>query len=189
MHESGRYGAWAARRRVPLGLALSLVYLAFAQPTLPLLVAGGAVAFGGLVLRGWAAGYLEKGTALATAGPYALTRNPLYLGSALIGVGFAVAGRSLVMAVAFALLLLLIYGPVIQREEQFLRHQFGETYRRYEQRVPLFLPRLARPAASADRFCWLRYRKNREYEAALGYVAGLLFLALKMMFWHKLSSR
>jgi protein-S-isoprenylcysteine O-methyltransferase Ste14 len=187
--EAGGYGAWAARWRVPLGLALSLVYLLLAQPTPPLLAAGAAVAFGGLVLRGWAAGHLEKGASLATAGPYALTRNPLYLGSALIGAGFALAGRSLLMAAAFAFLLAFVYAPVIRREERFLRGQFGEASQRYEQRVPLFLPRSVRPAASSERFRWSRYRKNREYEAALGYAAGLLLLALKMMFWRRLVLR
>jgi len=189
MGEARGYSAWAARRRVPLGLALSLIYLLAAQPTPPMLFAGGAVAFGGLVLRAWAAGYLEKGAALATAGPYALTRNPLYLGSALIGAGFAIAGRSLLMAAAFALLLLFIYGPVIRREEQFLRDQFGEGYQLYEERVPLFLPRSVRPASSAERFRWSRYRKNREYEAALGYAAALLLLALKMTLWPTLTSQ
>lgn len=185
-HEAGGYGAWAARWRVPLGLALSLIYLLLAQPTPALLVAGAAVAFGGLALRGWAAGHLEKGTSLATTGPYALTRNPLYMGSTLIGAGFALAGRSLLMAAAFALLLVSVYAPVIRREEQFLRDRFGEAYRGYAERVPLFLPRSVRPAASSERFRWSRYRKNREYEAALGYAAGLLLLALKMMFWRRL---
>lgn len=188
-HEAGGYGAWAARWRVPLGLALSLIYLLLAQPTPPLLAAGAAVAFGGLVLRGWAAGHLEKGTSLATTGPYALTRNPLYLGSALIGAGFALAGRSLVMAAAFALLLVFVYAPVMRREEQFLRGRFGEAYRGYEERVPLFLPRFVRPEASNDHFRWSRYRKNREYEAAMGYATGLLILALKMMFWRRLILR
>jgi protein-S-isoprenylcysteine O-methyltransferase Ste14 len=185
--EAGCYGAWAARWRVPLGLALSLLYLLVAEPTPPLLAAGGVVAFFGLMLRGWAAGHLEKGASLATAGPYALTRNPLYLGSALIGVGFALAGRSVLMAAAFALLLVLIYGPVIHREEQFLRDRFGEAHRRYEERVPLVLPRSIRPPASGEHFQWLRYRKNREYEAALGYAAAVLLLTLKMMFWRGLS--
>jgi protein-S-isoprenylcysteine O-methyltransferase Ste14 len=181
--DAGAYGAWAARWRVPLGFALSLAYLLLAKPTAPFLAAGAVLALGGLLLRGWAAGHLEKGASLATAGPYALTRNPLYLGSTLIGAGFALAGRSLVMAAAFMVLLLLVYGPVMRREEQFLRDRFGEAYRRYEERVPLFVPRLVRPVVTAERFQWLRYKKNREYEAALGYAGGLLLLLLKMTLW------
>jgi protein-S-isoprenylcysteine O-methyltransferase Ste14 len=179
-HNEQGYGAWAARWRVPLGLALSLIYLALAQPTPPLLVAGGALALLGLALRAWAAGYLEKGASLATGGPYAFTRNPLYLGSTLIGLGFALAGNSLVMAAAFAALLVLVYRPVIRREEQFLSQKFGQVYRAYAARVPLLVPRLRRAASSGERFRWERYRKNREYEAALGYAAGIGLLALKM---------
>ena len=181
--DAGPYGAWAARWRVPLGFALSLAYLLLAKPTVPFLAAGAVLALGGLLLRGWAAGHLEKGARLATAGPYAFTRNPLYLGSTLIGAGFALAGRSLVMAAAFMVLLLLVYGPVMRREEKFLRDRFGEAYRRYEARVPLFVPRRVRPVVTAERFQWLRYKKNHEYEAALGYAGGLLLLLLKMTLW------
>ncbi|HUI40651.1 MAG TPA: isoprenylcysteine carboxylmethyltransferase family protein [Terriglobia bacterium] len=177
----GVYSAWAARWRVPLGFALSAAYLVFAQPTPRLLIVGGAVALAGVGLRAWAAGYLEKGSILATAGPYALTRNPLYLGSTLIGAGFALAGRSIEMAAAFAALLVLVYVPVIRREARFLSQKFGKAYEDYAERVPLLFPRLAIPPASDAHFSWSRYRKNREYEAALGYVAGLCLVALKML--------
>ena len=177
----GGYGAWAARRRVPLGFALSVLYLVLAQPTPALLAAGGAVALGGLALRAWAAGYLDKSSALATAGPYALTRNPLYLGSSLIGIGFALAGRSLVMAAALAALLVLIYVPVIRREEGFLREKFGAAHTQYAERVPLIFPNLKRTVGGGERFKWARYKKNREYEAAVGYAAGLFLLAMKIV--------
>jgi protein-S-isoprenylcysteine O-methyltransferase Ste14 len=176
------YGAWAARWRVPLGFALSLAYLVLARPTPGLLAIGGAVALMGILLRAWAAGYLEKGSKLATSGPYAFTRNPLYLGSAMIGSGFAVAGRSLVMAAAFVVLLLLVYRPVIRREERFLSQKFGAAYANYAALVPLFLPRLRPLIPSGERFRWERYRKNREYEAALGWAAGFGLLALKAAF-------
>ena len=175
------YDAWAVRWRVPLGFVLSLAYLVLAQPTLRLLAVGSGLAFVGLLLRAWAAGYLEKGSTLATSGPYAFTRNPLYLGSALIGVGFAVAGRSAVMAAAFIVLLVVVYWPVMLREERFLSQKFGAAYEGYAARVPLFLPRIRPLTASAEGFRWQRYRKNREYEAALGWAAGVGLLALKMI--------
>ena len=176
------YDAWAARWRVPLGFALSLVYLLLAQPTPRMLAAGAGVAFVGLLLRAWAAGHLEKGSGLTTSGPYAFTRNPLYLGSALIGSGFALAGRSAVMAAAFIVLLVIVYGPVIRREERFLSQKFGAAYEDYAARVPLFLPRLRPPTPSAQGFRWQRYWKNREYEAALGWAAGVGLLTLKVIF-------
>jgi protein-S-isoprenylcysteine O-methyltransferase Ste14 len=176
------YEAWAARWRVPLGFALSLAYLVLARPTPRLLAVGSGVALVGLLLRAWAAGYLEKGSSLATSGPYAFTRNPLYLGSALIGAGFAVAGRSALMAAAFIVLLVIVYRPVIRREERFLSQKFGSAYRDYAACVPLFLPRLRPSTASKEHFRWRRYRKNREYEAAMGWAAGVALLALKMAF-------
>jgi protein-S-isoprenylcysteine O-methyltransferase Ste14 len=174
------YAAWAARWRVPLGFALAVAYLVFSQPTRLLLVAGGGVALLGLAVRSWAAGFLVKNQSLATSGPYRYTRNPLYLGSALTGVGLAIAGGSVVMILAFAGLFLLVYGPVIRREEQLLRQRFGAVYEGYAASVPLLLPWGRAGRASGESFDWARYRKNREYEAALGFAAGLAFLVLKM---------
>jgi protein-S-isoprenylcysteine O-methyltransferase Ste14 len=177
------YGAWAARWRVPLGFAVSVAYLVLARPTPTYLAAGSALALGGLALRAWAAGCLEKSARLATGGPYARTRNPLYLGSSLMGAGFALAGRSVVMAVALGGLLIFIYAPVIRREAEFLESRFGDEYLLYAARVPLFLPRLGRVPASAGCFQWSRYRKNHEYEAALGCAAGIAFLVLRTLGW------
>ncbi len=203
---SSGYGDWATRNRVSMGFMLGIAFVIFAQPTLPWLTAGAAIALIGLAIRAWAAGWLDKNASLATGGPYGWTRNPLYLGSLLIGAGFALAGRSLVLGVAFLVLFLLIYQPVIRREENFLRAKFGKVYARYAENVPLLWPhypvsgaerlppgagkdfknvsdRQGQGSAGAPRqsaFCWARYRKNREYEAAAGYAAGVLFLILKM---------
>jgi len=174
------YAAWAARWRVPLGFVLAIAYLVFSQPTWPLLLAGGSIALLGLVVRGWAAGVLEKNQSLATSGPYRYTRNPLYLGSALTGTGLAIAGSSVVMMLAFAALFLIVYGPVMGREEHLLRQRFGAVYDGYAASVPRFIPGRQAGPASSDGFEWTRYRKNHEYEAALGFAAALAFLVLKM---------
>jgi protein-S-isoprenylcysteine O-methyltransferase Ste14 len=176
-----RYRAWAARWRVPLGFVLGVAYLTLSRPTFPLVLAGGTVAAVGLVIRGFAAGCLDKNTQLATGGPYARTRNPLYLGSALLGLGFGIAGGSWGLGAASLAFFLLVYWPVMQREEEFLRRQFGESYNQYAAQVPLFFPALSRrETLSREKFRWGRYRKNREYEAALGVAAGLVFLLLKI---------
>ena len=174
------YAAWAARWRVPVGFAAGAVYLVFSQPTPRSLLVGGAVALVGLLLRAWAAGCLDKNRDLATAGPYAYTRNPLYLGSALMGAGFALAAGSWLIAGVFAGVFLLIYWPVIRREEAFLRSQFGDRYERYAAAVPLFLPSPFVAQLDSLKFSRQHYIENREYEAALGYAAALVFLALKM---------
>lgn len=173
------YAAWAARWRVPLGFLLGVAYLVFCRPTLKLLMAGGAVAAVGVAIRAFAAGHLNKNQKLAISGPYAWTRNPLYLGSSLIGAGFAVAGGSWILALACLILFAGIYWPVIHREEEYLRHEFGEVYDLYSQRVPLFLPRFRRPEGS-EKFQWRQYRKNHEYEALLGYAGLMIYLAFRL---------
>jgi protein-S-isoprenylcysteine O-methyltransferase Ste14 len=173
------YAAWAARSRVPLGFILGLAYIAFCRPTLKLLIAGGAVAAAGVALRAYAAGHLFKNQTLATSGPYAWTRNPLYLGSAMMGTGLALAGGNWILALACVLLFAGIYWPVIRREEDYLRREFGQVYDHYAESVPLFLPRFRR-SAGGEKFQWKQYRKNHEYEAFLGYLAIMIFLAFKI---------
>jgi hypothetical protein len=180
------YAAWAARWRVPLGFAMAIALVILSRPTTRFLASGGGIALVGLLLRGLAAGYLEKGRRLATCGPYRYTRNPLYLGSFLMGAGFAIAAASWVLGLAFLIFFLLIYAPVMRREEEELRRQFGGEYERYAGSVPLFFPRVVRRAETEpsvsieEKFEWKRYRKNREYEAGLGYLVGLVFLVAKM---------
>jgi len=178
---SESYAAWAARWRVPLGFALGVAYLVFSQPTVGLLISGAVVALVGLCLRACAAGHLDKDRELAMSGPYRYTRNPLYLGSFLMGSGFAVAGGSWALGLAFVALFLLVYWPVIRGEENYLRRHFGEAYDRYAGRVSLFIPTRGGMPASGKAFRWDRYRNNREYEAALGYAAGIVFLVLKIV--------
>ncbi len=178
MHKD--YAVWASRWRVPLGFVLAAAYLIVAQPSVVALVLGGAVSLAGLLLRAWSAGHLAKNQRLATGGPYSHTRNPLYLGSGLLGLGFAIAGRSWIMGVGFAAFFVLVYGPVMNREAQFLRREFPEAFEQYAKQVPLFLPKLSRMPGGNEKFLWRLYLKNREYEAAAGYVAGMVFLAIKM---------
>ncbi|HTV57231.1 MAG TPA: isoprenylcysteine carboxylmethyltransferase family protein [Terriglobia bacterium] len=175
------YSAWAARLRVPLGFGFAAAYLLVSLPTLSLLIAGGFVALLGLAVRAVAAGYIEKSLALATAGPFARTRNPLYLGSLMLGAGFMIAGGSWVIAMVFIGLFLLIYLPVMRAEENFLRQKFGPEYDDYARVVPLFLPAVRRYGQGTGSFQWVRYQANREYNAALGYVAIVIFLIIKLV--------
>ncbi len=137
----------------------------------------------GLLIRALASGHVRKNESLATSGPYAYTRNPLYLGSLLIGVGFAVAARSWWVGVALVVMFVVIYLPVIRDEEVFLRAKFSE-FDEYAQRVPRMWPRLTRGAnaggESSDRFSLDLYLKHREYNALLGTVALIVALVVKM---------
>src|SRR5579872_2473060 len=116
----------ARRIRVPLGFAFAVLYFWLARPTLQSLAIGAVLIVPGLLIRALASGHVRKNEALATSGPYAYTRNPLYLGSLLMGVGFAVAARSWWIGVALVVMFFAIYLPVIRDEEKFLRSKFSE---------------------------------------------------------------
>src|ERR1700746_2650266 len=150
----------ARRIRVPLGFAFALFYFWLAQPTWRSIVLGSLVVVPGLLIRALASGHVRKNEALATSGPYAYTRNPLYLGSLLMGVGFAIAARSWWIAAALVVMFFAIYIPVIRDEETFLRQKFPE-FEDYAQRVPRFFPRLVPGAQSDDQpsagFSWDLY--------------------------------
>lgn len=172
--------------RVSGAWVLAILYFWLARPDAASLWMGGAVILAGLIVRGWAAGVLEKDRALAVSGPYAFTRNPLYLGSFVIGMGAVVAGgRIWIVGVGFLAFFILAYRGTVARETGRLEERFGEGYRRYRDAVPAFLPRLTpyRPeagiAAAPTRFSLARYVHNREWEAALGGVAAMALLALK----------
>jgi protein-S-isoprenylcysteine O-methyltransferase Ste14 len=171
------------RWRVRLGYPLAFVVLALARPTPPSILAGALVGLIGLVLRALAAGHLHKQEVLTVTGPYAYTRNPLYLGSAVLTLGAAVATWSWISAITLCGYFALFYSMVMRREEQELRVQHGAAFDDYALAVPLFFPRL-RPARLAARarasFSLAQYKKNREYRAAVGFV---LLLGLLVVIW------
>ena len=170
----------ARRIRVPVGFVFAAFYLWRARPSWACLAAGGAIVVIGLALRAYASGYLRKASELTTTGPYAYTRNPLYLGSLIIAAGFAVAARNLWIALAIAVIFVAIYVPVMNFEEQFLRSQF-QGFDEYAQRVPRLLPRLSAAAGPRGQFSLELYRKHGEYNAALGAAAILAALIFKLV--------
>src|SRR3979409_406043 len=169
------------RWRVPLGFVCAALFFLFSRPRPLTLAIGAAIAVPGLALRGWATGHLRKNDALAVTGPYAFTRNPLYLGSFLIGVGFTIASGRFVLGIVFAALFLGIYVPVMRVESATLAQLFGERYQRYLKAVPLFLPRLSPYRNGTNgiaRFDASLYKRYREYQAAVGLVIAWTLLAL-----------
>lgn len=172
----------ARRIRVPLGFVFAVLYFWLAKPAWRSIALGGAVILPGLLIRALASGHVRKNEALATSGPYGYTRNPLYLGSLLIGAGFAVAARSWWVGVALVLMFVAIYLPVIRAEEAFLREKFPE-FEEYARSVPRMFPRIIpRPSGEASGgFSMALYLKHREYNALVGAAAMLAALALKML--------
>jgi len=171
-------------RRLRLRAVWLLVvpFLWLARPTPLHLAAGAPLALLGLLVRAWAAGTIRKDEELTTGGPYAYTRNPLYLGSFLLGLGITVAGGHWAWPALFLAFFAAAYGRTMASERRVLGERFGERYTEWASCVPAFLPRRPPwrgPDSQRRAFTWARYHRNREWEAALGALAGFAFLALR----------
>ena len=176
------YSEFAKRARIPLGFLLGISYLIWARPTLRTLLVGGAIALVGVLVRAWASGHIYKNEQLATSGPYAHTRNPLYFGSFLIAAGFALAAHwSLLVAVT--VFFGVIYYPTMQREVGNIQSRFPDAYLKYAGNVPLFFPRPTPwrgDIGSANRFQPALYMKHGEWKAGLTYVLAMIWLAFRV---------
>jgi protein-S-isoprenylcysteine O-methyltransferase Ste14 len=170
----------ARRIRVPLGFIFAVVYIWLARPTRAWLIAGTLVLLPGLVLRGLASGHVQKDKQLTISGPYAYTRNPLYLGSLMLAGGFAIAARSWWIVAVMLLMFAVIYVPVIAGEERYLRQTFPE-YDDYARHVPRMLPRLTPYGSRQSAYSSARYWKHREYEASIGCAVVLAVLIVKLL--------
>ncbi len=174
----------ARRIRVPVGFVFAAVFLWLARPTRASLIAGALIMLPGLLLRGLASGHVQKDKQLTTSGPYAYTRNPLYLGSLMLAAGFAIAARSWWIVALMLLMFALIYIPVIAGEERYLRQTFPE-YDDYSRRVPRMLPRmsprLSPYATQQSAYSSARYWKHREYQASIGCAVVLALLIIKLV--------
>lgn len=182
----------ARRIRVPLGFVVAALYLfelARRAPAPAPVLWSLVLVLPGLWLRSYASGYVKKNRELTQTGPYAYTRNPLYLGSILIAAGFAVALQSWTVAVALVVMFLVIYVPVIASEERFLRATFPD-FDAYCRRVPRLIPRLTAARSAVARggdqtevipgnFSFQLYLRHREYNSAIG--AALLYLSLLLL--------
>jgi protein-S-isoprenylcysteine O-methyltransferase Ste14 len=170
------------RLRVPLGFLCAAVFFLLCRPTLRYMAWGLPLVLAGLWTRIWAAGHIRKGREIAHSGPYAFTRNPLYLGSFLIGLGFSLQSGIWLLIPVFAAVFLAVYLPVMRQEERELEDAHGEAYRAYRRQVPLFLPALWPKAAREVRFSWAQVQRNREYNAPLGALIAELVLLVKVFF-------
>jgi protein-S-isoprenylcysteine O-methyltransferase Ste14 len=175
------------RWRVRLGYPVALVYVVLASPTRHWIAMGVALAGVGLLIRAIAAGHLRKDRELATAGPYARTRNPLYLGSAFLAVGFAVAGHSWWAGSLIVFYFAIFYYAVMKNEEADLHIRFDALFDNYARKVPLFLPNFFSAGYTPpnseleNQFSWPQYVRNREYRALLGTIAGFGVVWLRML--------
>ena len=172
-----------SRYRVPTGYGVGLLVILLARPRPATLLAGSVLGVLGEALRLWASGHIEKSRALATGGPYAHTRNPLYLGSVLLALGVAVASASPWVVLAVGAYFLAFYPAVVREEAAFLRTRFGAEYEAWAAAVPLVLPRLTPGGPRSSRFEWARVRANREWQTALALPAMAALLYARGRWW------
>ncbi|MEJ7623904.1 MAG: isoprenylcysteine carboxylmethyltransferase family protein [Pyrinomonadaceae bacterium] len=170
------------RIRVPLGFLFAIVFMIFARPTPVTLLVGSFVAILGLLIRAWASGHIRKAKVLAVSGPYAFTRNPLYLGSLIMGLGFTIAAGVWWLSLVFLLLFVGIYLPVMRVEAEDMRRIFGGDFDEYESEVPLLVPRIVPWQKSAEKFDFQLYLQYREYRAGVGVAVAIAALVAKN-FW------
>jgi protein-S-isoprenylcysteine O-methyltransferase Ste14 len=171
------YADRVARLRVTAGFVMVAAFAWFSHPDFKSLALGLPLSACGLALRAWAAGHLAKDKRLARSGPYSFTRNPLSLGTLLTALGLAAAARSYGLALLFTALFALVYLPAIELEEQHLT-AILPGYRAFAKRVPLLLPRWP-GNLGPDRFSVALYRRNREYQALLGWSLGVAWLIVR----------
>ncbi len=176
------WGRIAKRIRVPLGFLFAAFFLWRARPEWWSLAAGSAVALTGVWIRAISSGHVKKNEELAMTGPYAYTRNPLYFGSIVIAMGFALAALRWEIAIAIVIMFAAIYIPVIRGEEQFLSVRFP-GYADYCRRVPRLLPRLSTGSEGRSQFSRGLYLQHREYNALLGTLAVIAALAIRLILW------
>ena len=172
------------RWRVRLGYPLAVAVLAFSRPAPRGILLGALVGALGLLLRAYAAGYLRKQEVLTVTGPYAYTRNPLYLGSAVLALGAGIATRSWISTIILIVYFAVFYSVVMQREAKELQLRHSASFEAYARAVPVFIPRLNAARLSTDSagsFSLSQYKKNHEWQAAVGFLFLLLVL---LVIWH-----
>ncbi len=142
---------------------------------------GGLLSSLGIAVRFWAGGHVRKDKELATTGPYAYVRNPLYVGNVSIALGFCFLSGYVWPFLVFAVLYVWLYLPTLRKEERTLEKLFGDEFRRYRSAVRAMLPRWTpyrRSAAAWSRAQWIG---NGEHIVNAGLVTALIILLLRSL--------
>ena len=169
------------RLRVRIGLIIAMMVVILSRPTWVSILMGFLISVVGLAVRAWASGHLRKEKILAVSGPYSYSRNPLYFGNFLLGVGIVVGAQSLWVLGLFILYYGIFYPLIIRRERSRMRELFPEQYEEYRKRVPLFFPSLRKHFPAGGRWSRSLYLQNKEYRALQGTILIWLVLAAKVL--------
>lgn len=170
---------WIRQHRVHFGFLVAVCVFVLADPGFSSIVSGLPLVILGESVRTWSSGHIKKNKELATDGPYAYTRNPLYFGSFLMGLGFVVIVSNLYVLFLYLFGFITIYFSVMRSEEADLEKAFGKQFLDYHERVPAFFPRVSRGGYGSGIFDWRLVLKHREYNAWLGIIGGVVILLFK----------
>jgi len=173
---------FAQKTRVPAGTALGILFLLLMHPSARSLWIGAAITLPGWLLRLWAAGHIDKGKVLTQGGPYAMTRNPLYLGSFLMALGIILGGQGYWLLPLFGGFFTAFYIPVMKAEADHMLGRYGQEFVDYSNRVPAFFPALQKAGAGASVFLWSRVIQNREHRNVVGLIVAEAILVFKFIF-------
>jgi len=173
---------WFASHRIVATAPVAVLLIVMARPTPMLLIVGGMLVLLGEAGRRWSSGHIDKNAELATAGPYAHTRNPLYVANLLLMIGFCVMSGILWVSVLALLAFAMIYRPVIREEAAHMDKLFGDDYKRWSTEVPLFFPRLTPAPRQRGSFSWALVIQHREHRNAAAFIPGILLFAL-IYYW------
>jgi len=172
-----RFETWCFGHRIWATAPVIILLLLFAAPTPATLCIGGIIVLLGEAGRAWASGYIDKNAALATAGPYRLTRNPLYFFNSVIFAGFCIMAANPWAAALGILAFTAIYRPALNNEAAYMQELFGETFEKWASVVPLFWPKWTTYPAEGH-FSWSLVKKHRELSNAVSMIAGIALFVL-----------
>lgn len=168
---------------MPAGTVLGIIFLLLMHPSIRSLWIGAVLSLAGALLRLWASGHIVKGRVLTRSGPYAFSRNPLYLGSFFMALGIIVGGQGYWLLPVFALFYLIFYVPVMRAEEQELLNGYGNEFIEYSKTVPLFFPRFHPAGYTVSGFLWNQVLRNREHRTVIGLLLAEAVLILEYFFF------
>jgi protein-S-isoprenylcysteine O-methyltransferase Ste14 len=170
-------------RRVPLSLGGAVLIL-FADPTIPGMIVGTSLIMTGEILRIWGTGHLEKNETLTVTGPYAYVKNPLYVGSILITVGFCILANNIYVLALATLMFCFHYIPYKKKVEgERLKKIFGRQYEDYDEHVRDYLPRFTPYSDRRAPWKFRTFWENSEAGIVILNLLGILVI-LSRPYWN-----
>lgn len=174
---------WVSHNRILASMLAGFFFFLASRPTFLSISIGLPIVLVGEVIRTWSSGYIVKDDSLIMAGPYGLTRNPLYFGNFILGLGFVVMAGVIFLLFIFLPLFFFIYNATITNEEKFLAERYGDHFKTYQKRVPRFFPKMDWAAFSSGSFDWSLVKKHREKNTWLAILGGIILFLFKMQFY------